>query len=768
MKTKHYIISILVLLFAYTNIYAQTWDDKVTNTAINIFMIIVIISLFVMLYVVVYEKDSINIKKRFHTKSRDIPNGMEAKKQTNQTKNKSYNNMADMPKVETKKKSSTKETVEADTNLKFSQQEMKVYENYIATFALTKKPTSKDIMRDLALRKMYSENNEKLISTWHGRGGQVIKMDVSPKQGTQIICDFAYDDIGCDRFVDYIHLPSSIFAIGNEAFVYLGAPVITIPSSVRFITGNPFSKNNNNTIICESKYFTLKDRILTSSDKQLYVADLDDFKNIKTIPYGVKIVGRNAINGHFNMELIRISSTVIALADNSIVNCKNLKAVVFDGKVKVVEPTVFKDCDQIKVFFVPKNMKNYYQKILHPKFCKYIKELSQVNTTDEELLKEVIILNHNIMKESYVNTLNMPFSVSEQDIEYIKETKKDYRLTKVSKDEEKEKIFEWENNINLRCQPIKRTVALYSKDGKKLISYRDDNNKHVIKGSVEIICDKAFAGIYDGLNIVLPKSTKIIGNEIFWNTSFGSFVIPSSVKTITGNPFTSCEIKLKCDSPYFVLKDDILYDKRKKKLISVLNRGKQFWLMDKSTIIIDSNVIVIGRCSFFEVYSKSPVKLPMNVLYIGDCAFKNSCISEIQLGQRILEIGNSAFKNSTIKSMLIPDSCNKIGSSAFEHCENLKLLILPSSLTSIEEGTFRDCKHLNNVHIPEGVKIIKKEAFMGCINLTNIYLPNSLEIIEKYAFSGCGLKSIIIPKHTKVDEKAFKYIFDDYNGNITI
>ena len=49
------------------------------------------------------------------------------------------------------------------------------YINYCSTFALTEKPQTNDIMRDLAARKMYSADGEKLLSTWYGACGQYHK-----------------------------------------------------------------------------------------------------------------------------------------------------------------------------------------------------------------------------------------------------------------------------------------------------------------------------------------------------------------------------------------------------------------------------------------------------------------------------------------------------------------------------------------------------------------------------------------------------------------
>ena len=125
-----------------------------------------------------------------------------------------------------------------------------------ASFELTIKPESKDRLADLYAYKMY--DGDKLISTANGRGvNRLREYDISPKIGTRIICDDAYDDSDRPFEGAIIKIPHSVIAIGNNAFRCLYLPEVTFPSSLMYITGNPFGFRCNK-INCLNTRFLLR------------------------------------------------------------------------------------------------------------------------------------------------------------------------------------------------------------------------------------------------------------------------------------------------------------------------------------------------------------------------------------------------------------------------------------------------------------------------------------------------------------------------------
>lgn len=628
------------------------------------------------------------------------------------------------------------------------------YIKYRSTFALTEETKTNDVMRDLAIRKMYSADGKKLLSTWNGAGGMDEKIDINPRPGTQIICDNAYDDYN-NRFEKTISIPNSVYAIGYNAFMFLSPRNMTIPLSVKYITGNPFGApfGYYNKVCCDTPYFKITDGELISVDKTLYVANIDLEKKIKIIPQGVRIIGRGAISGHNEVEIIKLPNSIVALAENAISACKNLTAIIFEGKTCVIEPTAIVQCENLKAIFVPTGLKKYYQSKLPQQLSELIIDLEDTSISEDKLLHNIFILEDKKKSIAIASEKEVILPPSKEDLEYIENIKKEYCLSIATQEDWDEKIIDWGEAENEEHDEWDRGEASYSKNGKKFLSFEDKLEQYALKNGVEILCDYSFSNGCNSKKIILPNTVKILGNFVFWQTDLGNFTIPASVKKITGNPFISCDVNLTCHSSEFCVINGILYNSTKTRIVSVINDINR--IVDKKTMTIPSSVKEIGRYSFYEISLGGPIQLPPSVIYIGESAFENTIISQIILNDKIVKIGKSAFSSSYIKRLYLPDSVIQLGESAFEDSENLEYVRLSASLQTIEENTFKECEKLNHIQIPEGVKIIKKGAFSGCKRLTDIFLPDSLENIEGNAFSCCGFKTIIVPKKTVIAEEAF-------------
>ena len=628
------------------------------------------------------------------------------------------------------------------------------YKKYRSTFALTEKPETNDVMHDLAARKMYSADGKKLLSTWNGAGGKDEKIDINPRPGTEIICDNAYDDYN-NRFEKTISIPNSVYAIGNNAFMFLSPLNMTIPSTVKYITGNPFGApfGYYYKVSCDTPYFKITDGELLSVDKTLYVANIDLEKKTKIIPNGVRVIGRGAISGHNEVELIKLPDSIVALAENAISACKNLTAIIFEGKISVIEPTAIVQCENLKAIFVPIGLKKYYQSKLPQQLSDLIIELEDTSISEEEILHNIFVLEDKKKSIANASEKNNILAPSKEDLEYIENLKTEYGLSVVTQEDWDEEVIDWGEAENEEHEEWDRGEASYSKNGKKFLSFEDNLEQYTLKKGVEILCDNSFSNGCRSKKIILPNTVRILGNFVFWQTDLGDFSIPASVKKITGNPFVSCDVNLTCNSSEFCVVNGILYDTAKTRIVSVINDINR--IVDKNLMTFPSSVKEIGRFSFYEISSGGSVQLPPSVIYIGESAFAHTIISQIILNDKIVEIGKSAFAWSYVKRIDMPDSVIQLGESVFDYSKNLEYIRLSSSLQTIEENTFKNCEKLNHVHIPEGVKIIKKDAFYGCKQLTDIYLPDSLEKIEEGAFAYSGFKTVVVPKQTVIAEGAF-------------
>lgn len=370
----------------------------------------------------------------------------------------------------------------------------------------------------------------------------------------------------------------------------------------------------------------------------------------------------------------------------------------------------------------------------------------------EDLINQMLRYDGKESLSDKEQSVQQVFAPSNDDLVFIEKEKETYALTEILQSDKDNAITDWWKDDQKEHWTRDHGEADYSSDGKKLIFFWNKTEGYTINEGVEIICDESLSNLTsDDNDVLLPSTVKILGNRLYYYNWRDSFVIPNSIEIITGNPFTTCRGKIECLSPHFVYEKDILYDKDKKKIISVM------WEYSESddNKQIDPHVVMIGRYAFYGVIlvRKMPLTIPSNVLYIGESAFEKTGF-DISMSNGTIEIGNSAFAESHIHNFVLPLTVSKIGNNVFANCEFLEHISLSPNIEVLSNGAFLNCKRLNKVFIPKGVKIISNNCFKGCSSLNEVWFPNSLEKIERGAFSECPLTIAVLPKVTLVEEGA--------------
>ena len=629
----------------------------------------------------------------------------------------------------------------------------KGYRDYIASFELTINPKSTDLKHNFYCLNMYE--GDKLVSIFRGSGIKNMNYDINPKEGTTIICDNAYDDFNRSH-AHTVSIPNSVIAIGDCAFMCLSLSEITIPSSVKYITGNPFS-NRCKIIRCQSTRFSFENMCLLSKEQSLLIADMNENVKIKRTPDGIKYIGRGAYRSHY-IQMMIISNSVVGIADNAF-GSKDLFVIKFEGETEFVDNSIWEKCPNVKAIRIPKGTLEHYKIIIPKKFHEYISEIKQDEMLDGNFIHQLMRNEDKKKSNSLIEIYPKRYivNVTKKEMNYIKKERKNYDLTICLESD-------WYNAIIVKDiyeeekQRVTICEASYSADAKKFLKLKCEQHKdskksdYVVKRGTKVICDNSFKSAHN-YTIKLPSSVNILGNKVFISAYKNTFVIPKSVKYITGNPFIRCQINLINESPNFVLEDGILYDKDKLKVISITKE------VTDTSLFIPSPVTIIGRYSFYGLFYRncSQIIMPSSVRYIEASAFEESCFSEIKFHDIIsaIEIGQYAFAYSSIKHMFLPFSLKKLGKSAFIHCKDLETVSLSPNMEVIEKQTFSGCLKLNHLYIPEGIKILKRESFFMCTSLNDVYLPNSLEIIEDNTFSFCPLKYVVLSEKTVVCPNAF-------------
>lgn len=316
----------------------------------------------------------------------------------------------------------------------------------------------------------------------------------------------------------------------------------------------------------------------------------------------------------------------------------------------------------------------------------------------------------------------------------------------------------------------------FSHDGYIMLRYNDalDMEEYKIPKGCKVLADNCFS-LYDPYgpwenphfsSLIIPNSLEIIGDCAFGGCAeLESLHIPASVKHIQGNPFPSM-LRITTDSPSYVVKDDILYDKDCSRLIHAFSDSKII-VIDSSVKKIEhsafrgsdnlSNIIVHSEINEIDGYAFSYCQNLNNVIInakmeiIPDGLFRGSGIYEFVIPAETKKIGLASFADcKRLQKVDIPENVTEIDAFAFENCESLKYVTINANIQTIEQGTFRGCSSLKEIVIPEGVKSIRERAFKDCTVLETIRMPYSLEELGDAVFEGCtNLKRIELPRGIK-------------------
>lgn len=327
------------------------------------------------------------------------------------------------------------------------------------------------------------------------------------------------------------------------------------------------------------------------------------------------------------------------------------------------------------------------------------------------------------------NELNeMFFTESIKDLIYPREY--DIFQTKVNDDE---LTHYWEDDFGVR----------YSLDGKKVLSASKDltNIDYSVREGVIIICNKSFQGV--GLkSIKLPNSVLSIGDRAFANNDNMEYCnVPSSIRYIyENNPWGGCFniTKMDCYSPFFQIKDGILYSSDFKILYGIIYRAEKI-VADFRTRTICSNAFWSRREQF------------------------NNSIKHITL-INVSEIGSATFHDCKSATFDIIHPISDLASRSFEGCESLFSFDL-SEIETIPERAFANCKNLKDIKFSPKLVSIGSHAFEGCTSLTVVDIPMAVSFISDSAFAYCtSIYSF------NVDDKNKHYCSIDgvlYNKNVT-
>ncbi len=304
------------------------------------------------------------------------------------------------------------------------------------------------------------------------------------------------------------------------------------------------------------------------------------------------------------------------------------------------------------------------------------------------------------------------------------------------------------------------------------------------------------AGILKGytgnsLDVVIPNTVNIIGEEAFKELPIESVSIPDGVTSIGDSAFADCRALKSITIPDSVTEISGLafYGCTSLENITIPDsvtsiRPKAFYGCSSLTsITIPNSVTIIGGGAFAGCSSLTSITIPDSVTSIVSDAFNGcSSLTSITIPDSVTSIGERAFYNTAyynnydnwendvlyIGNRLIKAKDNLTGSYSVRHgttsisdyalkeCTSLENVRIPNSVTSIGDSAFADCSSLKSINIPNSVTSIGGFTFGGCRSLTSISIPDSVTTLGGAAFQLCtSLEQIIIPGSIKKGRNVF-------------
>lgn len=285
------------------------------------------------------------------------------------------------------------------------------------------------------------------------------------------------------------------------------------------------------------------------------------------------------------------------------------------------------------------------------------------------------------------------------------------------------------------------------------------------------IAESAFYNISRITSIKFAPDSKIetFCEAAFFNATFESISIPSSLTKIEKECFSRCEISGNIEIP-------------KNSKLQIID-DYAFYNSTISSIWIPPQVTKIGFKAFCKCKNLKHVGFAKNIKLqsIGSFVFSESSIESITIPSNICEFEYNwchctyklkrfnIIKNSkenvyfSIEKILYgkSDPETDVFDTILYADRDIEKVIIQPHIKRIASSAFHGCEKLKKIQIcgNSQLEVIEDNAFQGCQNIERILLPKSLKKIGGFAFSYCNnLKRIDIPQNSKletIDDHAF-------------
>ncbi|MBR6391760.1 MAG: leucine-rich repeat protein [Eubacterium sp.] len=305
---------------------------------------------------------------------------------------------------------------------------------------------------------------------------------------------------------------------------------------------------------------------------------------------------------------------------------------------------------------------------------------------------------------------------------------------------------------------------LYNKKGTKLVAYpaRKSGKTFTVPKKVKTIGIGAFSNT-ENLLTVKTNKTSTVSTRAFMYSSVKTVILGSAVKTASGDAFCEgtsiSEIKVAKSNRYFTVKDGVLFNKKKTKIVAYpyAKKGKSY--------TIPSTVKVVGNSAFY-IGNLNKITVPDSVTVIQDFAFGYS-FANVNLPSNVTKVGDYAYAATTLKKAVFNSSELTLGAGAFASCDMLKAVDLSKTkVKALPDFVFSGTTALETVSLPETLEVIGEAAFNES-GVKSLELPASVKTVKSFALWEENLKTLVVNgKETAFDEDAIMPTDSNYSEDL--